>query len=57
MIAEELLPDSQCGFQRGRGCVNMIFVARQLMKKTREHEDSLLMMFVDLRKPTILYLG
>ena len=28
----------------------MIFVARQLIEKTREHEDSLFVMFVDLKK-------
>ena len=28
----------------------MIFVVRQLMEKTQEHEDSQLMMFVDLKK-------
>ena len=28
----------------------MIFEARQLMEKTREHEDSLFMMFVDLKE-------
>jgi len=28
----------------------MIFVARQLMEKTREHDDSLFMMFIDLKK-------
>ena len=50
MIVEELLPDLQCGFQRGRGCVDMIFVARQLMEKTGEHEDSQFKMFMDLKK-------
>ena len=50
VIAESLLSDSQCGFRRGRGCVDMIFVARQLMEKTREHEDSLFVLFVDLKK-------
>ena len=30
--------------------MDMIFVARQLMEKTREHEDSLFMMFIDLKK-------
>ena len=50
VIAEGLLPDSQCGFRRGCGFVDMIFVARQLMEKTREHEDSLFMMFIDLKK-------
>ena len=29
---------------------DMIFVARQLMEKTREHGDSLFIMFVDLKK-------
>jgi len=49
-IAEGLLPDSQCGFRKGRGCTDMIFVARQLMEKTREHGDSLFLLFVDLKK-------
>ena len=39
VIAELLLVDSQCGFHRGRSCVDMIFVAKQLMEKTREHDD------------------
>ncbi len=49
-IAEKVLPESQSGFRKGRGCVDMIFVARQLVEKTREHNESLLMLFVDLRK-------
>ena len=50
MIAEGLLPDSQCGFRKSRGCTDMIFVARQLMEKTREHSDSLFLLFVNLKK-------
>ena len=50
VIAEELLPDSQCGFRKGRGCTDMIFVARQLVEKCREHDDALFVLFVDLRK-------
>ena len=50
VVAETLLADSQCGFRKGRGCVDMIFVARQLMEKAREHGDSLFIMFVDLKK-------
>ena len=50
MIAEKILPESQCGFRVGRGCVDMIFVARQLMEKTRKHDDSLFTLFMDLRK-------
>ena len=50
VTVEGLLSDSQCGFRRGQSCVDMIFVARQLIEKTREHEDSLFVMFVDLKK-------
>ena len=27
LIAERLLPDSQCGFRKGRGCVDMVLQA------------------------------
>ena len=50
MIAEDILPESQCGFRGGRGCTDMIFTARQLVEKCREHDDVLFMLFVDLRK-------
>ena len=49
-IADRVLPESQCGFRKGRGCVDMIFAARQLIEKTREHDDVLFMLFVDLKK-------
>jgi hypothetical protein len=47
VVAEKVLPESQCGFRKGRGCVDMIFVARQLIEKCREHEDSLFALFAD----------
>ena len=50
MIAEDILPESQCGFRGGRGCTDMIFAARQLVEKCREHDDVLFMLFVDLKK-------
>ena len=28
VIAEKVLPESHCGFCKGRGCVDMIFTAR-----------------------------
>ena len=49
-IAETILPDSQCGFRKGRGCVDMIFAARQLVVKVREHTDVLFILFVDLKQ-------
>ena len=50
VIAESILPDSQCGFRKSRGCVDMIFAARQLVEKAREHDESLFILFVDLKK-------
>ena len=49
-VAEEVLPDSQCGFRAGRGCADMIFCARQLVEKASEHNTKLYFLFVDLRK-------
>ena len=49
-VAEDVLPDSQCGFRRGRGCSDMVFTARQLMEKAVEHDSELSVLFVDLRK-------
>ena len=49
-VAEEVLPDTQCGFRTGRGCTDMIFCARQLMEKAREHNIKLYLLFVGLRK-------
>ena len=50
VIAESVLPDSQCGFRKNRGCVDMIFASRQLVEKTLEHDDSLFVLFIDLKK-------
>ena len=49
-VAEEVLPDSQCGFRAGRGCADMVFCTRQLVKKAREHNTTLYLLFIDLRK-------
>ena len=50
IIAETIIPESQCGFKKGRGCVDMMYVARQLVENTREHDDVLYVLFVDLKK-------
>ena len=47
-IAESVLPDSQCGFRRGRGCSDMMFVARKLVEKAREHNSLLFVLFVGI---------
>ena len=49
-FAERVLPESQCGFRRGRSCTDMLFVVRQLAEKAIEHNSEQYLVFVDLRK-------
>ena len=49
LVAEDVLPDSQYGFKVGRGCTDMIFVARQLVEKAWEHHSDLFVLFAGLK--------
>ena len=49
-ISENILPESQCGFRRDRSTSDMIFVARQVQEKCREHHQDLYIAFIDLSK-------
>ena len=49
-VADTELAESQCGFRKGRGCIDMIFCARQVIEKSIEHVEPLYVVFVDLRK-------
>ena len=49
-IAEETLPESQCGFRANRGTTDMVFVLRQLQEKCREKNKGLYATFGDLTK-------
>ena len=49
-LAERELPESQCGFRKGRGCTDIIFPIRQLTEKAIEHQAKQLFIFVDLKK-------
>ena len=46
-MAEEVLPDSQCGFRSGRGCTDMVYCVRQLVEKAREHNTQIFMLFIE----------
>ena len=48
-VVDLVLPESQCGFRRGRSTIHIIFVARQLQEKCEQHQD-LYLAFVDLTK-------
>ena len=45
-----LLPESQCGFRKDSGTIDMIFTARQLQEKCQRQNVDLYMTFVDLTK-------
>ena len=46
----EILQESQCGFMKDSGTIDMIFTARQFRKKCHEQNVDLYMNFVDLNK-------
>ena len=49
-IANNITPESQCGFHAARGMTDMMFSTRQLQEKSREQHCDLYMVFVDLTK-------
>ena len=49
-LADNVLPESQCGFRAQRSTIDMIFAARQVQEKCREQNLDLYMVFVDLTK-------
>ena len=49
-IAEDHLPETQCGFRANWGTTDMVFVLRQLQEKCREQNKELYVTFVDLTK-------
>ena len=50
LVVEDVLPYSQCGFRAGRGCTDMILVARQLVEKAQEDHSDVFALFADLKK-------
>ena len=49
LVVEKVASDSQCGFQAGRGCVDLICVC-QLMEKAIKHNTKVFLLFVDFCK-------
>ena len=46
---EDYLSKSQFGFRAGKGTVDAIFVVRQIIEKSREHNVSLHFNFIDFK--------
>ena len=49
-ITDNILPESQCGFQSGHSTVDMICSLRGLQEKCVEHQRSIYITFMDLTK-------
>ncbi|XP_053887204.1 uncharacterized protein LOC128838801 [Malaclemys terrapin pileata] len=49
-LEKGLLPESQCGFCKGHGTIDMIFAVRQLQEKCQEQNRELYPTFVDFMK-------
>ena len=49
-LLDSICSESQCGFRKGRGTVDMIFSLRQIQEKAREQNKPLYMLFIDLTK-------
>ena len=42
--------EEQCGFRKGRSCIDAIFTVQQIMEKRREHNLPLFLLFIDYKK-------
>ena len=49
-LADSVVSESQCGFRKKRGTIDMIFAVRQLQEKCVEQHQDLYMLFIDLTK-------
>jgi len=50
VLADLILPESQCGFRYHRSTIDMIFTHRQLREKCLEQREPLIVVFIDLTK-------
>ena len=50
ILAEQVFPETECGFRRGQGCTDMLIVVRQSTQKAFEHHMKQHFIFIDLRK-------
>ena len=49
-IIDPQLQETQCGFRRGRGTIDQIWVTRQIVEKANEYQSPIHLCFVDLTK-------
>ena len=49
-LTEDRLLEEQAGFRSGSGCIDQIFVIRQLMEKYLEKDKKMYAAFIDMEK-------
>ena len=49
-LTEGLIGEEQCGFRSGRGCINQVFVMKQMSEKFIDRSKSLHVAYMDLEK-------
>ena len=49
-LVDSVVSESQCGFRKNRGTVDMVFAVRQLQEKCIEQRQDLYLLFIDLTK-------
>ena len=49
-VIDGVLRESQCGFRKGRGCVDQVFCLQALIEKAHEFNSPLYLCFIDLTK-------
>ena len=50
LMTENLIGEEQCGFRRGRGCVDQVFTLKQLSEKFLNKNKNLYVAYMDLEK-------
>ena len=50
LLAEDVLPELQCGFRKTRECTDKIFTIHQLVEKSWEYRAKSFITFIDLKK-------
>ena len=50
LLTENLIGEEQCGFRKGRGCVDQVFVIRQVCEKFLSAGKAVFFAFMDLEK-------
>ena len=49
-LVDNVVSESQCGFRRNRGTIDMVFAVKQLQEKCIEQRQDLYLLFIDLTK-------